>query len=58
MDGESSPGGNGAPPRFVLKRLGPGVWKVGPSIVSPGLLHAHVTIVDVPEPAPWLVEGG
>jgi len=35
-----------------MRRLGPTVWMVSPSIIIPGL-HAFVTIVEVPEPAPW-----
>jgi hypothetical protein len=49
FDGEPSV----EPPRWVLWRLGPGVWKLSPS-VKDERLHAYVTIVDVPEPAPFL----
>jgi hypothetical protein len=41
--------------RWGLRKLGPTVWMVQPSIVVPGALHAFVTIVEVPEPAPWTV---
>ncbi len=44
---------DGPPPRFVLQRLGPTVWTLAPSLVVPGALHAYVTLVDVPDPAPW-----
>jgi hypothetical protein len=42
----------GTQPRFILWRLGPHVWKLAPSVATP-VLHAYVTIVDVPEPPPW-----
>lgn len=41
------------PPRFVLRRLGPHVWKLVPSVLDDNL-HAYLTIVDVPEPPPWV----
>lgn len=44
---------DGPPPRFVLWKLGPTVWKLSPSITAPGMLHAYLTIVKVPDPAPW-----
>lgn len=40
--------------RWGLRKLGPTVWMVEPSIVIPGL-HAFVTLTGVPEPAPWTV---
>src|SRR5580704_5913673 len=49
FDGESI---IGMQPRFILWRLGPHVWKLAPSVATP-VLHAYVTIVDVPEPPPW-----
>lgn len=48
LDGEPSHD----PPRWVLRQLGPGVWKLAPSMLDV-VLHAYVTIVDVPEPPPW-----
>lgn len=39
--------------RWSLVKLGPGVWDVSPSVVVPGQIHAFVTLVGVPEPAPW-----
>lgn len=39
--------------RWSLVRLGPGVWDVEPSVVVPGQFHGYITLVDVPEPAPW-----
>lgn len=39
-------------PRFLLYRLGPGVWKLAPSVKETNL-HAYVTVTDVPDPAPW-----
>ena len=44
--------------RWGLTRLGPGVWDVKESIVVPGQIHAFVTLVGVPCPAPWENEGG
>jgi hypothetical protein len=46
------PAEDGPPPRFVLRRLGPGVWKLAPSVLT-AQLHCYLTIVDVPVPAPW-----
>jgi len=43
----------GRDPRWNLIRLGPTVWKLTPSILD-ARLHGYVTIVEVPEPAPWL----
>ena len=40
------------PPRFVLRKIGATVWKLAPSIKH-DLLHAFVTIVDVPEAVTW-----
>lgn len=42
----------GTDPRFMLRKLGPGVWKLSPSILAPKI-HAYVTLIGVPEPAPW-----
>jgi hypothetical protein len=39
-------------PRFVLTRLGAGVWKLRPSILHESI-HAYVTVINVPEPAPF-----
>ncbi len=52
FDGDSSDGDGGVPPRFVLRRLGPTVWKLAPSLLHP-LLHAYLTIVGVPENVTW-----
>lgn len=49
FDGEPS---DDMPPRFVLKQIGSTVWKLSPSILSP-VLHAFITIVDVPEDVDW-----
>ena len=35
-----------------MRRLGPGVWALNPSIRQTGL-HAFVILCDVPEPPPW-----
>jgi hypothetical protein len=41
--------------RWGLRRLGPGVWQVVPSVVENSYgLHAYVVLCDVPEPAPFL----
>jgi len=53
FDGEPS---EEEPPRWVLRRLGPGVWKLAPSIFA-DQLHAYITVIDVPEPAPWERQG-
>lgn len=37
-----------------LRRLGPSVWTVEPSVVTPFGFHAFVTICEVPEPAPFV----
>ena len=39
--------------RWALLKLAPGVWDVLPSIVVPDQIHAFVTLVNVPDPAPW-----
>ncbi len=41
--------------RWGLRRLGPGVWQVVPSLVQETYgLHAYVVLCDVPEPAPFV----
>jgi hypothetical protein len=52
FEGEPFDGDEKTPPRFVLYKIAPSVWKVSPSINHP-LLHAYLTLVGVPEPAPW-----
>lgn len=49
FDGEPA---DGASPRFVLRKLGATVWKLSPSILH-DMLHAYLTIVDVPEDVAW-----
>ena len=39
--------------KFGLEKLGPGVWRVEPSLWVPGQLHAFLILRDVPEPAPF-----
>ena len=39
--------------RWHLQKLGPGVWDVTPSIFFEGQFHGFVTLIGVPEPAPW-----
>jgi hypothetical protein len=41
---------------FGAERISPGLWALIPSLSIPGLIHAFVTLYDVPNPAPW--EGG
>lgn len=48
LDGDASEEG----PRFVMVKLGPTVWKLSPSIMHESV-HAYVTVVGVPDPAPW-----
>lgn len=38
---------------WAIVQLGPTVWEVLPSVHIPGQLHAYVTIIGVPSPAPW-----
>lgn len=38
---------------WALVQLGETVWEVMPSVHLPGQLHAYVTLVRVPSPAPW-----
>lgn len=52
LDGEPFDGDETAAPRFVLFKIADSVWKVSPSIAH-DKLHAYLTIVDVPSPAPW-----
>lgn len=52
FDGEPFDGDAGKPPRWVMRRLGSTVWKLAPSILS-DMLHAYITIVDVPEDVAW-----
>lgn len=53
FDGEAFDGDEKTPPRFVLRKLGPTVWKLSPSILH-DMLHAYITIVGVPEDVPWM----
>lgn len=39
--------------RWALQKLGPGVWDIGQSIFFAGQIHAFVTLIGVPDPAPW-----
>lgn len=41
------------PESWGMEQLGPGVWALEPSVVIPGVIHAFITIVNVPEPSPW-----
>ncbi len=50
LDGQPE---DGPPVRFVLFPLGPSVWKLSPSLTVPSVVHAYLTLVGVPEPAPW-----
>lgn len=55
LDGKPFDGDANTPPRFVLYKIAPSVWKVSPSVLS-AMLHAYITVVGVPEPAPWEVK--
>jgi hypothetical protein len=52
LDGEPNDAKDGKALRFVLRKLGPTVWKLSPSILDENI-HGYITIVSVPEPAPW-----
>lgn len=50
----------GGPPRFgpgfsvwSLLKIEPSTWQIVPSVHFRGYLHAFVTLVEVPDPAPW-----
>lgn len=38
---------------FGIEQICPGVWELTPSLNVPGLIHAFVTLYDVPQAAPW-----
>jgi hypothetical protein len=38
---------------YCARRVSRGVYSVMPSLHMPGVLHAFVTLYEVPEPAPW-----
>lgn len=42
--------------RWPFMRLGPGVWDIPTSIFVDGQIHTFVTLIGVPEPAPWRKE--
>jgi hypothetical protein len=56
-EGEGSPEEGFTMQWWGLSRLGPSVWLVTPSVVTPEL-HAFIVIRDVPEPAPFDVGAG
>lgn len=39
--------------RWGLMKLGPGVWDIPESVFVEGQIHAFVTLLGVPDPAPW-----
>lgn len=39
--------------RWGLMKLAPGVWDLPQSVLVPDQIHAFVTLVEVPDPAPW-----
>jgi hypothetical protein len=39
---------------YGLTKLGPGVWRLDPSLFVPDELHAFLVLCDVPEPAPFV----
>jgi hypothetical protein len=45
--------GDGSMAVFGLRQLGPGTWRVVPSVNIPGQIHAFVILCAVPDPAPW-----
>ena len=53
FDGDPFDGDAATPPRFVLRKIGATVWKLAPSIKH-DLLHAFITIVDVPPAVAWM----
>ena len=53
FDGDPFDGDATTPPRFVLRKIGATVWKLAPSIKH-DLLHAFITIVDVPPAITWV----
>jgi hypothetical protein len=38
---------------WPMVRLAPGVWDLPKSIHAPGQFHGFVTLLGVPDPAPW-----
>jgi len=44
---------DGGMKHWGLRKLGPGVWALDPSIHQPGVLHAYVVLQGVPDPAPF-----
>lgn len=38
---------------FGLEQIESGLWVLLPSLNVPGLIHAFITLYDVPDPAPW-----
>jgi hypothetical protein len=38
---------------FGVEKICPGMWEMTPSLNVPGLIHAFVTLYDVPEAPPW-----
>jgi hypothetical protein len=38
---------------WALTRLDTHTWDVTPSVHFPSQLHGHLTLIDVPDPAPW-----
>jgi len=55
FDGEPFGGDESRPPHWVLRQLGPTVWKLSPSVLD-AQIHAYITIVNVPEGA-WTSGG-
>ena len=44
----------GAMEHWGLIKIGPGTWKVDPSVQEDRYqLHAYIVLCEVPEPAPW-----
>ena len=43
------------PNRWNLVKLAPRVWDMPASVHVPGQMHAFITLLGVPDPAPWEV---
>jgi hypothetical protein len=39
--------------RWPLHKLSPGVWDISKSVYIEGQMHAFITVVGIPDPAPW-----
>jgi len=39
--------------RWPIMKLAPGVWDLPASIFIPGQVHVFLTVLGIPDPAPW-----